>query len=182
MERRGDGGFTLIELVIALALFALIAVAGVALVDSVLGVQGRTAARLDRLSALQRAMLVVSGDIEQVARDDVVGGGAELGFTRAAPGIGGSPLAVRYTVRGGVLMRIAGGTPQRLLPGVSGARWRFYGDGWVDRWPVSQERRAPWPRAIELELTLAGSAAGGEGDGQALRRVVLLPVRAKEPA
>ena len=172
----GERGFTLIELMISLSLFALIAVAGLALVDSVLGVQGRTEVRLDRLADLQRAMLVISGDLEQVARGDVEGGGARLAFTRAAPGIGGPPLAVTYTLAGDVLTRSAGGGTQSLLRGVTGVRWRFFGDGWVDRWPVSQDRAAEWPRAVEVEMRIApGQGAAGE-----LRRLILLPARARD--
>ncbi|HET9511150.1 MAG TPA: prepilin-type N-terminal cleavage/methylation domain-containing protein, partial [Sphingomonas sp.] len=130
-ERQGldDAGFTLIELMISLLLFALIAVAGVALVDSVLGVQGRTEARLDRLTALQRAMLVVTGDVEHVASGTVEGGGAVLTFRRAAPGVGGPPVTVRYALDRGVLVRDAGGGAQALLRDVGGVRWRFAEQG-----------------------------------------------------
>ena len=170
-----DAGFTLIELMISLLLVALIAVAGVALVDSVLGVQGRTEARLDRLTALQRAMLVVSGDVEQVAGGDVEGGGATLSFRRAAPGVGGPPITVRYTLARGVLVRDAGGGRQALLRGVSGVRWRFAEGGtWLERWPAADPRA--WPGAIELEVSLAGQPSG------TIRRVVALPVRVRDTA
>lgn len=166
-----DGGFTLIELMISLLMFALIAVAGVALVDSVMGVQGKTEARLDRLTALQRAMLVVTGDLEQVAGGDIAGGGAAVTFSRSAPGVGGPPVAVRYALSGGVLVRDAGGGEQAVLRGVSGVRWRFWRGGWSERWPVAEP--AEWPEAIEVEVSLSGQPAG------TLRRVVTLPVRAR---
>lgn len=171
----GDAGFTLIELMISLGLFALIAVAGLALVDSVIGVQDRTEVRLDRLSDLQRTMLVVQGDLEQVARGDVSGGGPSLSFTRAAPGIGGPPVGVRYALAGGVLTRSAGVGTQALLGGVAGVRWRFFDTAWVDRWPMAADGAGAWPRAIEVELTLAGTGPQGP-----LRRVVVLPARAKD--
>ncbi|SOB86580.1 general secretion pathway protein J [Sphingomonas guangdongensis] len=168
-----DAGFTLIELIISLLLFALIAVAGVALVDSVLGVQGRTEARLDRLSDLQRAMLVVSGDLEQVANGDLSGAGTRIDFTRAAPGVGGPAVRVRYGVDRGTLVRDAGGGAQAVLRGVQGARWRFFREGWSERWPATEQERAEWPQAVELEVTLSGAPAG------TARRVVVLPVRAR---
>ena len=172
-----DAGFTLVELMISLALFALIAVAGLALVDSVLGVQGRTEVRLDRLADLQRTMLVVQGDLEQIARGDLKGGGPSIDFTRAAPGIGGPPVVVSYAIAEGALTRSSGPATQVLLRGVNGARWRFFDGGWVDRWPIaSGEAARAWPRAVELELTLAS----GPGPQGSLRRVVLLPVRAKD--
>ncbi|MBL7372952.1 prepilin-type cleavage/methylation domain-containing protein, partial [Escherichia coli] len=71
---------------ISLGLFALIAVAGLALVDGIIKVQGRTEKRLDRLADLQRALFVVSSDIDQIAFGRVSGGGEKLNFTRAAPG------------------------------------------------------------------------------------------------
>jgi general secretion pathway protein J len=167
----GDAGFTLIELLISLLLFALIAVAGIALLDSVLGVQQRTEARLDRLREMQRTMLVVSSDLEQVASGDISGGGPALSIVRAAPGVGGPPVTVRYSVAGGALVRDAGGGAQVVLGQVTGVRWRFLADGWADRWPLAEAKA--WPRAIELEVTLAGQPSG------TLRRVVALPVRAK---
>jgi general secretion pathway protein J len=173
-DRTNSSGFTLIELMIALVLFALISVAGLALVDGVLGVQGRTETRLDRLADLQRAMLVVSGDVEQVASGDISGGGEQLSFTRAAPGLGGAPVAVTYMVKDGVLTRVVDGRPQMLLIGVTGARWRFFGDAWTNQWPPSEEAREEWPRAVELDLTVAP----GKGPAGPLRRVILLPARA----
>ncbi len=172
---RADGsacGFTLIELMISLGLFALIAVAGLALVDSILNVQERTEVRFDRLSGLQRAMLVMSGDIDQVARGRIVGGGPSITFTRAAPGFGGPPVEVRYTVAGGALMRTIGGTPQVVLTGVQGARWGFYAEGgWQPAWPLSDETAERWPRAVMVEMAVAGAPGG------TLRRVIPLPSR-----
>ena len=172
---RGDGcadaGFTLIELMISLMMFALIAVAGVALVDSVLGVQGKTEIRLDRLTALQRGMLVLGGDLTQVAGGDITGGGPAISFSRSAPGVGGPPVSVRYAVVAGTLVRDAGGGGQAVLRGVSGVRWRFWQNGWIDRWPPADVR--DWPQAVEVEVTLTGQPGG------TLRRVVVLPVRAR---
>lgn len=164
-------GFTLIELMISLGLFALIAVAGLALVDSILGVQSRTSVRLDALGGVQRASFVVASDLEQVANGEVESDGASLSFTRVAPGLGGAPVPVRYVASGGVVLRQLGGAPQRLLDGASGLRFRFVDEGgnWVDRWPQIAERPAPWPRAIEMRATIDGR---GEW-----RRVVTLPVR-----
>ncbi|WP_443018083.1 type II secretion system protein GspJ [Sphingomonas sp. 37zxx] len=169
---RGEAGFTLLELMISLGLFALIAVAGLALVDSVLGVQVRTATRLDSLSNVSRAMFVVSSDLEQIARGRVVSNGRDLIFTRVAPGFGGPPVEVRYTLAGGTLLRSIGGAPQRLLSGVTAAHFRFEDGGWRAGWPLSEEAAEDWPRAIEMEL-------GIEGRGT-LRRVVALPARPEQ--
>jgi general secretion pathway protein J len=170
-----EQGFTLLELIISLGLFALISVAGLGLLDSVLNVQGRTEVRLARLADVQRAMFLIQSDLDQVTRGDIAGGGNAISFTRIAGGIGGPPVAVSYGEAAGALTRSAP-QPQILLQGVSGATWRFRdGDAWVDRWPPSDERTADWPRAVSLEMQVVGQGPQGR-----LRRVVVLPIRAKE--
>ncbi len=174
-----DAGFTLIELMISLGLFALIAVAGLALVDGILRVNGRTEARLDRLAALQRTMFVLSSDLDQLASGPIEGQADRLAFVRSTPGTGGTATQVRYALAGGTLVRAAP-APQLLLPGVVTARWRFWDGDWFDRWPVdaSDEAKGRWPRAIALDM----QAAGPGGAPVTLHRVVTLPVRAQEAA
>ncbi|WP_404337530.1 prepilin-type N-terminal cleavage/methylation domain-containing protein [Sphingomonas sp. MMS12-HWE2-04] len=171
-----DAGFTLIELMISMALFALIAVAGLALVEGIIKVQGRTEQRLDRLADLQRTMFVVASDLDQIASGRMTGGGTTLGFTRAAPGIGGAAVPLRYTATGGALVRSIGPAPQVVLGGITAARWRFWDGAWADRWPVSDEGKERWPRAVELEMQVAGPG----GTPVSLRRVVALPARPEE--
>ena len=180
MSRRpeaGETGFTLIELMISLGLFALIAVAGLALVEGIINVQGRTEKRLDRLADLQRTMFVVSSDVEQIASGPLSGSGANLSFTRAAPGIGGVAVPLRYGVAGGALVRTVGPAPQLVLAGVTDARWRFWDGAWIDRWPISEEDKDRWPRAVALEMVVQGPG----GTPGSLRRVIALPVRPEEP-
>jgi general secretion pathway protein J len=164
-----QAGFTLIELMISLGLFALIAVAGLALVDSVLGVQTRTGARLDEQGALNRAVYVLTSDVDQIARGRIVSNGQELIFTRAAPGLGGAPVEIRWVRTGDTLTRIVAGAPQPVLAGVSGLNARFYDDGWRSGWPPSEERAEDWPRAVELTI--------GLGERGNLRRLIALPAR-----
>jgi general secretion pathway protein J len=172
----GQSGFTLIELMISLGLFALIAVAGLALVDGIINVNQRTEGRLDRLATLQRTMFVLTSDLDQISSGDISGGGNSISFTRTAPGFGGISVPVKYAVAGGVLMRGAGSVPQLLLPGVTRARWRFWNGAWVDRWPIDEKSADRWPRAISVDLQVLGPA----GTPVALRRVVTLPVRPQE--
>ena len=168
--RAGEEGFTLLELIISLGLFALIAVAGLGLLDSVLNVQGRTDTRLSRLADLQRSMFVIQSDLDQITRGEVSGDGNGIAFTRIAGGMGGPPVPVRYGAARGVLVRSAP-QPQMLLQGVADARWRFRdGGAWVDRWPPSEERKTEWPRAISVEMQVTGQGPQGS-----LRRVVVLP-------
>lgn len=171
----GDAGFTLIELMISMGLFALIAVAGLALVEGIIKVQGRTETRFDRLADLNRAMFVMASDLDQIARGDVAGGSNGITFKRAAPGIGGAAVPTRYALVNGALVRQIGPSPQLLLTGVTSARWRFWDGGWADRWPIDKSDR--WPRAIEVEMQVSGPG----GTPGTIRRVVTLPVQAQEP-
>jgi len=170
---RGAEGFTLIELMISLGLFALIAVAGLALVQGIINVQGRTEIRLDRLAELQRTMFVVTSDVDQIASGRISGSAKNgLKFTRAAPGQGGARIEVQYRVIGGMLVRAGGPAMQPLLPGVTAARWRFWNGAWRDSWPMSEETANQWPRAIEMELQIASPNGGPAGT---IRRVIVLP-------
>jgi len=175
----GETGFTLIELMISLGLFALIAVAGLAMVQGILGVQGRTEKRLDRLAELQRTMFVIGSDIDQIAHGRVEGDSEKgLTFTRAGPGIGGAPVQVHYAVVEGVLVRLAGGTPQQLLAGISQAQYRFFDGSWTAKWPRNDETADKWPRAIEIRMQVKTPGGGPSGT---LRRVITLPAAIEEP-
>ena len=170
-----EAGFTLIEVVIALVLFALIAVAGVALVESVLKIQHRTAGRLERLGDMQRAMFLIANDLGQVNGGTVGGDAGTIRFSRPLAATAGIPQPIGYAIAAGSLVRTVGtGTPQPVLTGIAGARWRYYrkGDGWRDRWPPDPRRDGEWPEAVSLDLTLAPAP---DRPGGTLRRVVALP-------
>jgi general secretion pathway protein J len=64
---RGDnhGGFTLLELLVALAIFSLIAVMAYGGLETVLNQQVRTEENAESLAALQKTYLVMQRDIEQ---------------------------------------------------------------------------------------------------------------------
>ena len=177
-----EQGFTLIELIVSLALFGLIAVAGLALVENVLGVQAQTDGRLERLADLQRAMFVLTSDLEQVSDGAIAGTAGGIAFRRHAQALGGYGAPVGYALADGALVRTlapaaAGGTPrvQRLLDGVAAVRWRYRDGaaGWRDSWPPAEpERRDAWPDGVDVTLTLV--PARGRPAGQ-IRRVVALP-------
>lgn len=173
----GESGFTLIELMISLGLFAAIAVAGLTMVEGIIKVQERTEGRLDRLADLQRAMTVISADLDQIADGRLSGGGGSIAFTRSAPGMGGAAVPLRYGVVAGTLVRRVGPAPQQVLGRVTTAQWRFWDGAWFDQWPVSEETRERWPQAVELQI----QAAGPGGVPGTLRRLVVLPVRPETP-
>lgn len=164
MTPAGDDGFTLVEVVVALALSALISLAGTALVGTVFDVRQRTAGRLERLADLDRAMVVVGRDFEAIADAPLAGSATRVAFARR--GGDGMPVAIRYLLAGTVLQRVEGGRRQAVLDHVAAARWRYYANpgGWQTHWP-----EAAWPLAVSLDLTLA--------PGGVLRRVADLPTR-----
>lgn len=178
-SRRAQSGFTLIEMLIALALFSLIGIAGFTLVSGILRVQERTEGRLERLAQLQRAMYLLTFDLEQVADGVIEFDGGGLSFRRSTAGRG--PILVRYDLADGALRRILSaelGTSrtQLLIAGVGSLRWHFFarGTGWSDDWPPNRLDPGAVPNAVAADLTLVEEA--GEPAG-VLRRLVRLPDR-----
>jgi general secretion pathway protein J len=90
---RGMRGFTLLEMLIALAIFSLLAVMSYSGLSAVLEQQFRTETEADHLAGLQKAYLIMQRDIEQVVtrpvRDEYgeelapLVGDLTLEFTRA---------------------------------------------------------------------------------------------------
>ncbi len=189
MRRGGTDGFTLVEVLVALVLFALIGGAGFTMLDQVLRTQRQTEGRLERLAGMQRAMHLIRLDFThargaslELSDDETP---AELGFRRSAAQAGEAPVAIIYSLADDVLIRAVSrgdGIPdarQPLLTGASAAEWQFYDrtDGWVDRWPplaraVLPGQAVPNPLAVELTVTLAPG-------NEVLRRVVLLPAEVR---
>jgi len=173
-----ESGFTLIELMISLALFALISLAGVALVESLMSIQRGTEGRLARVAEIQRAAFVIDNDIGQVAPGPVEGDSAQLSFSRPVAAIGGIPVRVHYRLVEGSVMRsldVQGRQiNQRVIGGVSALRWRYYapGLGWTDRWPADPQEQDQWPTAISADIILAGGGIDGS-----VRRIALLPAQ-----
>jgi general secretion pathway protein J len=172
--RSPDAGVTLIEMMIALALFALIGTAGFAMLDQVLRSQRGSEGRLERLSEQERALHLISADFKMAAPRSLTAAEDKVTLTR--PGSGGS-LQLAYRLYAGTLRRAVqhpGQTAdQTLLTGVAAITWRFLTPegNWSDTWPTDtvQSLTTPRnPRAIELTIALQDNA------GQ-LRRVAPLP-------
>lgn len=164
---QASAGFTLIELMVSLALFALISLAGVGLVETVVGVQQRTDSRAERLAEVQRALHLITVDFAQLTmgpRRD----GVSVSLERASAA---GDYAVSYSSAADGLHRIANGTDRTILRHVGSIRWRFLKDGaWLDQ-PTSQDQLQR-PGAIELVLQLQ---FGPDRTGGLVRRVVELP-------
>ena len=144
------------------------------MVDGVLRVQSETSGRLDRLAALQRAMFIVTNDLQQVTLGSVEGSTTRLAFNRHISARGGSSGTIAYQLDGTVIARDAGAeTGQRLLDGVASLSWHYHApSGWIDHWPPDPDHAADWPDAISLDVALIPVPNQPAGT---LRRVIALP-------
>lgn len=172
--RSDESGFTLVEMLVVVALFALIGMAGFAVVDGIVGVQRRTEGRLERLADLQRAMHIITADLEQAEPLSLRFDGTMLSLQRSAGGQG-EPTTIAFMLREGILYRMigtGGGQGQRLVPDARSVSWSalYPGTGWQALLPGPADPKR-YPRAVALELTLAD----GEAADQMVRRVVALP-------
>lgn len=175
-------GFTLVEVLVSLLIFSMIAAACVALltvaVDSRFAVKTAT----DRLAAFQRTRALLKADLGQAVfrpvrneagiRDTAAlrggEGGVLLSLTRTGwSNVSDQPRAslqrVDYVLAGDRLERRIHGhldgarpaTPQILATGVTAAQVIFLSDGVESpTWPVDDRRTMP--DAVRVDLTLEG--------------------------
>jgi general secretion pathway protein J len=173
-----QGGFTLLELVIAIAIFALLGLASWTLFDSVVRVQQGTQSHERELRKLQRAVAVIERDLLHIAQQPVVPDPTQLQLVRSN---WRNPLdlprserqVLTYRLDNGVLWRDsrAEGAQsvqrQKLLDDVRDLRWRLYDSqvGWRADWPTGPNQKAPL--AVEMQVSA--------GRFEAIRRVLPLP-------
>lgn len=185
--RPSEAGFTLVELLVALAIFAMISVAGVTLLRSGSDTQIAVKKRLEDYSRVNRLYNAMEGDLAQAiarpVRDqtgarlpafmegDTAVPGALFGFVRAgwsnyddAPRAGLQRVA--YVLDRGALKRLSwpmldGATPidsAVLVENVSAANVQFRDEKGEWRRDWTATDASSLPRALELRLTLQGKA------------------------
>jgi general secretion pathway protein J len=177
----GDSGFTLVEVMIALAIFAMIASAGVAILAFSMRAGAAADARLDGSAALARTVSILSADFAQavdrptrdeggVARPAFVGEtGASVSPMLALVRGGWSDLdgaprpglqKVAWLLDRGALQRVvwpqldgaAPLAPATLMTGVVDVRLRYRLAGaWSDRWDAGRTGAA-LPQAAEVTI------------------------------
>lgn len=176
---RATAGFTLVELLVALLIFGMLAGAGVMLLRFSVDAQSAAKTRLDAIGAARRIDSLLASDMAQAVprptRDDAgtaarafEGTPEAVAFVRggwdnldAAPRA--SLMRVAYRIEGGRLVRrqwpmLDGAAPEppaTLLDRVAALRLRYRAaDGWRDRWdPI---RLDALPRAVELTVRRVG--------------------------
>lgn len=175
-----EEGFTLVELLVALTIFALIATAGVTLLGFTADAGIASKARLADTADLRRFELVLGADLAQAAprttrapdgrpRPAFDGAPATLAFVRAGwANPDARPRAslqrVEYALAGDRLERRAApmldgapaGAPTVMLSGVTALRLRYLSrTGWRERWdPLRPDALPPVVEAtVELEGT-----------------------------
>ncbi len=193
--RRLGRGFTLVEVMVAVALFALAAALALGGMNAISRARGQLKVEADRLAALQLAIGMAERDVRSAALREVregygqvapalLGTRAGLELSRYAPsGLQREGRAdierIAYRLQEGQWLRVRQPVLDRLpasaaqidplLDGVESVEWRYLGRAGaapLDVWPPPRAADA-LPRAVELRLTLR--------DQGEIRRVFELP-------
>ena len=186
---RGDAesGFTLVELLVALMIFAMLAAAGVGLLGFSVRAQGASREKLDEVAAIRRLSALMTADLAQAAprvsrteAGDFVpaftGGTGEPGepaLTFVRRGWSNSNGAARASLQKVEYVRVADRIERRAWPmldgaepgppavvarGVEGFTLRYRNaDGWRERWDA--EKVDALPRAVEASVEWRGIGA-----------------------
>ncbi|MCW0198913.1 type II secretion system minor pseudopilin GspJ [Sphingopyxis sp.] len=180
-HERGDArGFTLVEMLVSLSIFAAIAAMGVGLLRSSVDTQDAVQQRLKGMSGLNRVRAVMANDLAQAvprstrgpsgeAVPAFLGSSSGFAFVHAgAPSDGTRPDIERvgYALVGGEWRRatqpMLDGTAlsdgDRLVDEVAGVavRYRDERGNWSESWTSDPGDRLP--RAVEVRLTRTGRA------------------------
>ncbi|MFN3474500.1 MAG: type II secretion system minor pseudopilin GspJ [Blastomonas sp.] len=188
-RERGQGsakgqaeGFTLVEMMVALLIFGMIASASVLLLRQSVEAEARSAVRLEEMGDLRRFSAIMAQDMtlmlprpsrDAIGSDRVAlmsGDGLLLGFTRQVPQIDPQPgtsslQRVEWALNDGRLTRAiapkadgaATSAPVPILEGIESAQLRFRDKQglWQPDW--RPQRTDELPIAVELTLAQAGN-------------------------
>lgn len=181
MSARSESGFTLVEALVSLFVFSIIAAGCVAVLMQSVESQKRASAAQAALAELQSARSLLSGDLLQITPRQVrraddgrsasfAGGAGGMGFVRvlaepdAAQGAAVSLTYVEYVVQEGQLVRRSraaldpaaetdGAIERVVFESIEDARFEFFdGAQWREAWAARGS--AGMPRAVAFEAVL----------------------------
>ncbi len=153
-----ENGFSLIEVLVSLALLSFAALSGFILIDSLSRVHTRLDERFARLEALQIFLADFSRDVSSAENVVLLSGDGALTL-----GTGDCNGAIQYAVLSETLVREVAGCPESRfeLRGIADARFLVISAG--------MQTSATWPpesdadltaRAVRLDLTFRGRTPG----------------------
>jgi general secretion pathway protein J len=179
-DKFASAGFTLLELLIAMAVFAIMAAMAYGGLNSVLTTRDSTDQAAQELDSLQQTFLFLQQDLLQVVgrsvRDELgdpepaLEGGLDSETVLSLPrgdlgGVGRYPLLRRisYRVSDGRLQRVSqlvldrfpdsSETAMELVSDVDDVQIRFLAEEWSDTWPPpAMQDMDALPRAVEITL------------------------------
>lgn len=180
---KGERGFTLVEMLVALSIFAMIAAMGVGLLRGSIDTQDAVQGRLKAMGGINRLRAVMANDLAQAVQRPTRGVAGEAvpafvgsnnGFAfvhGGAASLDGSPRPnierVAYALVGGEWRRsaqpmldgTAPGEGDRLIGEVAGAQVRYRDErgNWSESWTSEPGDRLP--RAVEVRLARTGREA-----------------------
>lgn len=174
--RRTDAGLSLVEVLVSLAIFAVIGIAGLAVLNTVARTAERTEGRLDRLAEIDRAFLVIRRDLAQIRIADVLLEGGVLAFERAT---GDADVQVRFDLEDSTLLRrimmpSGASVDQEMLPHIEAVAWRLMDADrrWHTAWPPGGDVPSGMPVAAELALEVPRD---GVSESRQITRLMVLP-------
>ncbi|RON10742.1 type II secretion system protein GspJ [Pseudomonas brassicacearum] len=172
-------GFTLLELVIAMAIFALLGLASWRLFDGVVRAERSSSSHERDMRGLQRAIAVIERDALQVTAQPMV---LQQNVLLLQRGNWRNPLDEPRSELQDVTYRLDKGTlwresqrpeqplvqRQKLLTGVRELHWRLYDQsGWRSERPPGTRKSVSAPKALEITFSTERF--------ESIRRVLLLP-------
>lgn len=187
-------GFTLLELVVATAIFSMLSVVAYNGLRNFMTSEAVLADRVAEFSSLQNAINLIERDIKNAVtrrvRDEF---GDHVGamrfenevfeFTRHRPGIPPEftlvdMVRIDYVLTDNTLWRRTwdvldrvpqtGFEEQKVLGGINGLTWEFYQNGWQEFWPRARDpfSQSRLPQAVRLTVNLE--------NGRSVERVILI--------
>lgn len=180
---RNNKGFTLLEILIAIFIFTIVAMIMVSALHNIFNIQSATEKQSARLDQLQLAMLIISRDIEQTVNRPVI----NTEGAQDAPMIGtkdvmtfthggvSNPLGqlhrstlqrTRYYLKNNSLLRESWDvldqtadsktSTRTLLDSVNDIQFEYLDDKgkFQNNWPLAGQTQVPLPRGVRISLTI----------------------------